>query len=408
MLVEAGLSLLLFCLRAAPTLIRACNPRGIVNQDSRLASARLRIGADPPSAPAPEQGCGSIGALADAGRRQLDRTLFWWDFAAHVAVFGAASPGIPMVQPLHYRSQFGHRFYNMLDAGFGSMPWAYKVRIVRGVKTLKSPLEYVQRRTLARRVATSSPFAHKVTEDNGYWLFGPQEVPGAKEAAALTVRAYQDLKQSGALEDQKGNKKKHLRAILRGDDFAKYPEIGRFVVSRPVLEVAAGYFGSAPILSSICLFWSVINDSVVSSQKWHVDGEDTRQLKLFVNSWDLADEHGPLTFFPASTTDAILNTAKRETRLNAGDMNFDDDFIDGGSHGKSPIKVVGEAGAGVFIDTSRCVHFGSRRNTKERLMLMVQYAPYNLARESSVLLGSTEWIPHDRNDPLQRMALRQG
>jgi hypothetical protein len=173
-----------------------------------------------------------------------------------------------------------------------------------------------------------------------------------------------------------------------------------------VLEVAAGYFGSAPILSSICLFWSVINDSVVSSQKWHVDGEDTRQLKLFVNSWDLADENGPLTFYPASTTNTILDKAARSTRLNAAEANFDDDFIDAGTSRQPPIKVVGEAGAGVFIDTSRCIHFGSRRNSKERLMLMVQYAPYNLARESTVALGSTDWIPHDPADPLQRLALQ--
>jgi hypothetical protein len=311
-----------------------------------------------------------------------------------------------MAQTVHYKQLFGHRFYNKLDRQFANMPWAYKVRIVRGVKTLKSPIEYVQRRTSARRVMASSPFAHRVTEDNGYWLFGSDEIPGAKEAAATTVRAYEDLKQSGALYEQKGNKKQHLRAVLRGDDFAKYPEIGKFVVSRPVLEVAAGYFGSAPILSSICLFWSMINDSVVSSQKWHIDGEDTRQLKLFVNSWDLADEHGPLTFFPASTTTSILDKAARSTRLNAAEANFDDDFIDASTSRQAPIKVVGEAGAGVFIDTSRCIHFGSRRNSKERLMLMVQYAPYNLARESTVALGSTDWIPHDPTDPLQRLALQ--
>jgi hypothetical protein len=73
-----------------------------------------------------------------------------------------------MAQTLHYKSQFGHRLYNALDNVAIGMPWAYKVRIVRGLKTLKSPLEYVQRRTLARRIMAESAFAGRVTEDNGY------------------------------------------------------------------------------------------------------------------------------------------------------------------------------------------------------------------------------------------------
>jgi hypothetical protein len=308
-----------------------------------------------------------------------------------------------MAQTSHFKSAFGHRWYNWLDEKW-KVPWAYGVRIVRGAKTLQSPLEYMQRKAAARRVSGSSTFAGKVAEADGYWSFGPDELPGAKAAAAECARIFDELQDSGRLHEVR-NRKNHLRAILRGEDFARYPEVGRFSLSRPALEVAAGYFGSAAVLSSICLFWSVKNETVISSQKFHFDGEDVRQLKLFLNVWDHDDAHGPLTFFPASTSADILRKAEREKQLNVGVVVFEDPFVTSGSNGQPPVRVVGEAGSGVFLDTSRCIHYGSRCNSEERLMLMIQYAPYNMARESSVDLGSTDWIPLERSDELQRLAL---
>jgi hypothetical protein len=288
-----------------------------------------------------------------------------------------------------------------------NVPWAVAVRIVRGAKTFRNPFGYIRRKAVARRVADASQFAGRVKQADGYWLFGPDELPGARGAAAQCATIFEELQQNGSLYELRGNKKMHLRAILRGDDFARYPEIGRFALSRPVLEIAAGYFGSAPVLSSICLFWSVPTETIISSQKYHVDGEDVRQLKLFLNVWDHEDAHGPLTFYPSSTTTAILRHARLSQRLEAGNIMFDDDFVRSGSQGLQPLRVVGEAGAGVFLDTSRCMHFGSRHLTKERLMLMVQYAPYNLARESAIDLGSTDWIQYNKSDELQHLALQR-
>jgi len=36
-------------------------------------------------------------------------------------------------------------------------------------------------------------------------------------------------------------------------------------------------------------------------------------------------------------------------------------------------QFTGKAGAAIVIDTSRCFHFGRRQQSKERLMLMIQY-----------------------------------
>jgi hypothetical protein len=310
-----------------------------------------------------------------------------------------------MARTKYLETQFGHRFYTLLHDRW-QLPWAYSVRIVRGAKALKNPLDYARRKTAARRLRRgASAFASRISRADGYWLFGPDELPGAKAAAAECARIFDDLQAGGSVHDLRNNSKKHLRVLVKGEDFAKYPAIGSFVTSPAVLEAATGYFGSAPILCSIGLLWSVTNDSVISSQKFHLDGEDVSQLKLFLNVWDLDNEHGPLTFYPASSTERILQNADRNVRLNAGIVGFEDSFVLPASDGRQPIRLVGPAGTGVFVDTSRCMHFGSRKNSRERLMLMVQFARSNLARESAVELGSTDWIAPEQNGELQRFAL---
>jgi hypothetical protein len=302
---------------------------------------------------------------------------------------------------------FGNRLYRMLTRRL-HIPWAYSIPIVRGAKTIKSPVIHLKRRALAQRLSESgSPFANRVREADGYSLFGPDELPGARDAAAACARIYDRLQADGSLMEQHHNKKQHLRAIQRGEDFAGYPEISRFIVSRPVLEIAASYLGSAPILSTACLLWSIKTETIISSQRYHVDGEDVRQLKLFVNAWDHTEENGPLTFYSAKATEAMIRNGNREQRLRAGDITFDDPFVEAGAGAEKPIACMGEAGSGVFLDTSRCMHYGSRGNRKERLMLMVQYAPHNFAREGSIDLGPTDWIPIDGSDELQRLALQR-
>lgn len=306
------------------------------------------------------------------------------------------------------QSAFGNRFYHWLNKQC-KLPWAYSVRIVRGAKTLSTPLEYVQRKSLAARVAAESPFAQKVKEADGYWLFQPHELPGSAAAAASCAAIFDRLQSKGTLRQLDNNKKRHLRAIVKGEQFANDPDIGRFALSRPVLEVASSYFGTAPVLSCIALLWSVPTDTaetIISSQHYHLDGEDVRQLKLFLNVWKHDDANGPLTYFPASTSARILQSVDRGTKLNAGSTKFDDSQVLSGSSGQHPVRVVGDSGSGVFLDTSRCIHFGSRHNSKERLMLMLQYGPYNMARESAIPLGPTGWFPVEGADKLQRSALR--
>ena len=58
-------------------------------------------------------------------------------------------------------------------------------------------------------------------------------------------------------------------------------------------------------------------------------------------------------------------------------------------------RFTGKAGAGIFVDTSRCFHFGRRQQSKERLMLMILVQVE--ARRSDHRPGGAQSRPSTRN-----------
>ena len=69
------------------------------------------------------------------------------------------------------------------------------------------------------------------------------------------------------------------------------------------------------------------------------------------------------------------------------------------------MKATGPAGKGLMLDTSRCLHYGSRGNTIERLVLMFQYTSFYAPKSrwpdwANALAGRD--IPLDR---FQKLAL---
>lgn len=303
--------------------------------------------------------------------------------------------------------QFGRDLYRFLHERL-HLPWAYSVALVRAAKTAARPVEHARRRSQAARLLREpSDFKNKISESRGVWVFDPDELPGAKAAASACAKLFDErFSQESSAPPDGTNRKKHLRALIPADELAQNDAILQFALSRPLLEAATSYFGSAPVLSAISLFLTTKNSSQISSQLFHLDGEDVTQLKLFVNVWDTGEQQGPFTTLTAARTSELLGQVDRKKRLNRGDMSFDDDFVLSGTGEDQIVRFTGKAGSGGFVDTSRCLHYGSRGNAKERLVLMIKYTPFNSARESATSFRSSDWVPAGEYDDLQRLALR--
>lgn len=135
-----------------------------------------------------------------------------------------------------------------------------------------------------------------------------------------------------------------------------------------VLRLIGRYLGGLPILYRINLLDSA-NDEVQpdSSQFFHLDPEDFRQLKIFLLAEDVDEDAGPLHLLSAAASDEVrLAFGHRHGRL--GDAE-----VMARTSPAALIRCTGPAGTLAIGDTSRCFHFGSRPGRRRRWVVMIQY-----------------------------------
>lgn len=244
--------------------------------------------------------------------------------------------------------------------------------VVRGVKFGRCPGQAGLRKRIAREIASEADGVERIPEDRGYQCYAPGHFPGASEALIHADGLFAKIEESGGVEETlRTAKKNFLLSVVKGEGFLDHPEILQFMISRPVVDLAALYFGAVPVLSSASLWWTPPNDTVEKSQLFHRDGEDTRQLKFFFNVREVTEQTGPFTLLPADRSAEV----KRTLGYNTGRLG-DDDVVKAAGGEESLIKVMGPAGSGAAVDTSRCLHYGSRGNTVGRLLIMFQFTSF--------------------------------
>ena len=78
-----------------------------------------------------------------------------------------------------------------------------------------------------------------------------------------------------------------------------------FAISPVMTEIVTDYLGAVPRMHCLGIYISSATNTMISSQCFHRDEHDFRQVKIFVNLDDVTAEEGPLTFLPAPETAAV-------------------------------------------------------------------------------------------------------
>ena len=169
----------------------------------------------------------------------------------------------------------------------------------------------------------------------------------------------------------KNPNKRFLLTVDSDESLLKNQQIRNFIASEKIHYFVSEYLQHPYVLSTIRLWWTPVNSTVESSQKYHLDDEDLTQIKLFLNITDVAADHGPFTFLPADTSLIVLNKHRNPKRR------YTDEEIAETLGSRRQISLTGKAGNGAFVDTSKCLHYGSRQNQKDRLILMAQFLKSN-------------------------------
>lgn len=241
-------------------------------------------------------------------------------------------------------------------------------RVIRVRRILGNPWLYGRRRFVPAALR-ASPWYGFVDRSAGYRTFQEGEFPGVGAVVSACLEAFQA---TGGVDNTENAKKPFFTNILDDGDLDRYPALMRFALSEPVVAAVTGYLGSLPRLKGIGLYYSPPNETTRSSQLFHYDHDDDRQLKCFINILPVSDANGPFTFLPKPVSDRVYAAAG--ARYLKGRFQ-DEDVLTHASWDDS-LRLLGPPGAGAFVDTSNCLHFGSRAREGARLAFMFQFTTF--------------------------------
>lgn len=241
----------------------------------------------------------------------------------------------------------------------------------------------------------------------GYVRIEPGELAGVEELLAGCEGLLARSRARVADATKRDGKLRLVADLLNDVELACDPRYVGFALQPALLLRVARYLDTAPWLARVSLAVSFhVPESSEPGyfQRFHVDNEDTRQVKLYFNARAIGREEGPLHFLPADTSTRVLRTLAREGRRVGRATTFADDEVFRHCDPSEIVRVEGPRGAGALIDLSRCLHFGSRvAPGHERAVFGVTYLRYHRLHENT----SNQLDPSfARGDGLRAMALR--
>lgn len=279
------------------------------------------------------------------------------------------------------------------------LPRGFVHPLLSAAKRAANPAQVRLRRELARQLQGDGRALAEIPDAAGFRLLDAGSIPGVEPVVARCAEIYHAMRADAAVDDHLFNpRKRFLLSLVSGAGFCAHPELIRFMVSRPVLDAATAYLGAVPLLAGAALWWTPPNDSAERSQLFHFDGEDERQVKLLVNVFETAARHGPFTLIPADRSAPLCNAAAMRRRIT-------DAEVDARCGLANAVAFEGGPGSGGFVDTSRCLHYGSRHTREDRLVLMIQFLRFDCPTESTFDFAVPPDLPGLDPDPVQKLAL---
>lgn len=276
--------------------------------------------------------------------------------------------------------------------------------LVKARRSVVHAGDVMRRRRQGTALLQNSAWRDFIDQASGYRTFDPDTFPMARAAVDASLRIFEA---KGGIDGLTKGKKPFFTNILDAHDVEEHSELLDLILSPEVVETVTGYFGALPRLKCMGIFVSAINDSTESSQLFHVDNDDFRQLKCFINLVETGPDQGPFTFLPAQTTATALNDLGHSW----GFGRFSDEDVARVTNLSEAIELTGGVGSGAFVDTSRCLHFGSRARHGYRLVLMFNFLPFPDLKMNKGMFDMPGMplfrIPSSRyeDDPLRRALL---
>lgn len=204
-----------------------------------------------------------------------------------------------------------------------------------------------------------------------------------------TLPFVQDiLKEVGPIVDERQGKvigyiqQNFFRSLFKKEDITKCPSLLNFPTSSAVLKTVGDYFQTVPVLSKTLSPGVRIMESNVKfdptpdaghreSQNYHLDRHSHPFMYCLVLLKEVTEQSGPWSFLGAETS------AKAATKLRYGKRSvpyrISDEMMYEHVDPKELIVFTGKPGDVLFIDSSKCFHYGSRNAVVPRFLAMFAF-----------------------------------
>ena len=169
-----------------------------------------------------------------------------------------------------------------------------------------------------------------------------------------------------------------IRDILVQEDLTRFPSFLNFILSSDVLTTACRYLGFIPMLSNtippgVRFVESSINGQEKPgvynhSQLYHLDLHDNPLVYVIVLLRDVTPESGPFTFLSESISRRACKALHYFSR--GSSYRVTDGQMYGAVDRGEAKTMLYPRGTVLFLDSSRCFHFGSRDAVITRYQMM--------------------------------------
>ena len=259
------------------------------------------------------------------------------------------------------------------------------MRIAKGYNTLRRGRLQRRRRSIWNESfvdlaaeAGGSP-EPRIRLQDGWALDTSGALPHLDE---MLSQADEVIEERGGQADVDDRYRAFFRNLITIDDHERWPGFLDFASSPELVAIVADYLGFVPALSDTLPIGVRMVESGKhldalahleprDSQVFHIDPYDHPMVYVIVLVRDTDESMGPFTFLPASVSQSASRALGYWSRGRPYRLS-DDEIYSVVDRGETR-RLTYPRGTVLFIDTSRCFHYGARDGERPRFQSMLGY-----------------------------------
>ena len=179
-------------------------------------------------------------------------------------------------------------------------------------------------------------------------------------------------------------KNKAFIKLASTEDILCIKECFEFLTHQELLKIIGSYLGDTPQILHTQIWYSY-NTRLIegTSQEFHLDHEDGRQVKLFLYLEKVSEDNGPLQLINKSQSKQIIKETNYQLSGGKPKRLKDIDLKTG-----KIVSCTGEQNSVLLVDTTKVLHRGSLKSPKPRIIFMAQYVTkYSTSKNKDIIIN---------------------